>query len=193
MHALDGSTAMDQTAELRLWRESTTVFMTAGPGGCSPHGLALAAWRRGFAVELYLSQRDSLFVDSVRSERKKNVIRLVQADFEAQLAATDVRVIHRPLSIAVLRERFAAGGIPVVLVSSYLLDSIKAPHWVVVTGIDSGYVYLHDPDVDPPDTDREDPRTLMDCMQIPISLKDFGRMARYGRAQQKAALVISKR
>ena len=33
---------LDQTTEIRLWRRSTTVFMTSGLGGCSPEGLALA-------------------------------------------------------------------------------------------------------------------------------------------------------
>ena len=76
---------VDQTAEIRLWRESTTVFMTSGLGGCSPEGLALAAQRRGFSVELFLGDRGVMFVDSVRSPLKREVIRLVQEDFREQL------------------------------------------------------------------------------------------------------------
>ncbi|MGZ9112905.1 MAG: peptidase C39 family protein, partial [Rhodoplanes sp.] len=67
MHALDPHVKMDQTAELRLWRESTTVFMMSGHGGCSPEGLAMAAARRGFVVKLFLSGSGVLFIDSVRS------------------------------------------------------------------------------------------------------------------------------
>ena len=61
----------------------------------------------------------------------------------------------------------------------------KQPHWVVVTGFDDRFVYVHDPNVD-----EEGAETPTDRMQIPIPLKDFARMARYGRSQQKAALVI---
>ena len=48
MKALDKRLRLDRRLELRLWRELTMIFMTSGHGGCGPHGLALAAWRRGF-------------------------------------------------------------------------------------------------------------------------------------------------
>ncbi len=188
MHALDPAVALDQTAELRTWRESTTIFMTAGHGGCSPEGLALAACRRGFGVELFLSDRGVLFVDSVRSSAKKHVIGLVQADFREQLEATPVFVSFAPLTLEMMRRKFEAGGIPVVLVSSYRFDRKKEPHWVVVTGFDNKYIYLHDPDVD-----EEQGQTPTECMQIPVPLKDFDRMARYGRSRLKAALILSQR
>ena len=47
MKALNRRLRLDRRLELSLWRESTTIFMTSGHGGCSPHGMALAAWRRG--------------------------------------------------------------------------------------------------------------------------------------------------
>ena len=100
----------------------------------------------------------------------------------------DIRVFSHPLSLRAMRERFDAGGIPVVLVSSYRFDRSKQPHWVVVTGFDERYVYLHDPYID-----SDSGKTPMDCMQIPIAQSEFARMARYGRSQQKAALVLSKR
>ncbi|MBK8175675.1 MAG: GNAT family N-acetyltransferase/peptidase C39 family protein [Rhodospirillales bacterium] len=187
MRALDPGVPFDQTTEIRLWRESTTVFMTSGLGGCSPEGLALAAQRRGFSVELHLSDRGVLFVDSVRSQRKREVIRLVQADFREQLATSGVTIVLRPLSLTAMRRSCEDGKIPVVLISSYRFDRAKQPHWVVVTGFDETYVYLHDPNVDE-DLDK----TPTDCMQIPVLQSDFSKMARYGKTQQQAALVIGK-
>lgn len=187
MHALDPKITVDRTAELQLWRESTTIFMTAGHGGCSPYGLALAAHRRGFAVDLYVSGGSVLFVDSVRSEAKKKVVQLVQQDFVAELRSTPVTITYRPLSLSAMREAFDEGGIPIVLVSIWRLTREKQPHWVVVTGFDDRFVYVHDPNVD-----EEDNETPLDRMQIPIPLKDFARMARYGRSQQKAALIIRR-
>lgn len=187
MHALDSAVPMNQGAEIALWRESTTIFMTSGHGGCSPHGLALAAHERGFGVELYLNQRGVLFVDSVRSESKKAVIRLVEQGFQEQLKQTPIRVVYHPLSLRAMREKFDAGGIPVVLISSYAIDRSKQPHWVVVAGFDARYVYVHDPYVD-----HDEEKSATDCMQIPIPQRAFARMARYGRSQQKAALVLSR-
>lgn len=188
MHALRPEVTVDQAAELKLWREATTIFMTSGHGGCAPRGLALAAWRRGFDVDLYLSQQSSFFINSVRSPEKRAVIRLVEEEFQDELEATDVRVHDRPLAINEMREAFEAGGIPVVLISSYRFDRSKEPHWVVVTGFDQGYIYLHDPFID---SDAHKNQT--DCMQIPVPLREFARMARYGRSQQKAALVLRRR
>lgn len=187
MHALDAKIEVDQTAELRLWRESTTVFMTSGVGGCSPEGLALAVHRRGFRVELYLSDTGILFVDSVRSAKKRAVIRLVQEDFRRQLVEAAIPTTFRPLSAETMREKFEAGGIPLVLISSFRFDREKQPHWVAVTGFDEKYVYLHDPNVDE-DLDK----TATDCMQIPVLQSDFAKMARYGRSQLKAALIVAK-
>ncbi len=187
MRALNPDIEVDQTAELRLWRESTTVFMTSGVGGCSPEGLALAVHRRGFQVELFLSDTGILFVDSVRSASKRAVIRLVQEDFRRQLIEADIPTTFRPLSAETMREKFEAGGIPLVLISSFRFDREKQPHWVVVTGFDEKYVYLHDPNVDE-DLDK----TATDCMQIPVLQSDFAKMARYGRSQLKAALIVAK-
>jgi hypothetical protein len=187
MRALDPTVSVDQIAELRLWRESTTVFMTSGLGGCSPEGLALAVWRRGFHVELFLSDTGILFIDSVRSAKKRKVVQLVQEDFRRQLLEAGIAITFRPLSADAMREKFDAGGIPLVLISSYRFDREKQPHWVVVTGFDEKYVYLHDPNVD---TDLD--KTATDCMQLPVLQSDFAKMARYGRSQQKAALVISE-
>jgi ribosomal protein S18 acetylase RimI-like enzyme len=188
MHAIDPAIAVDETAELRLWRESTTIYMTSGHGGCSPLGLAVAAVHRGFRVEVWLSQKEPLFVNSVRSEKKKEVIRLVEEDFRMEAREQNIPINYRPLPVKAMRQKFEEGGIPVVLISSYRFDREKTPHWVVVTGFDDKFAYLHDPFIDP-----EQEKSAMDCMQIPVPLSDFERMARYGRSQQKAALVISPR
>jgi ribosomal protein S18 acetylase RimI-like enzyme len=187
MRALDPSVRVDQMAEIRLWRESTTVFMTSGLGGCSPEGLAVAVHRRGFLVELFLGDHGVLFIDSVRSPRKREVIRLVQEDFRAELQASGIEIVFRPLGLDAMRRHCEEGSVPVVLISSYRFDREKQPHWVVVTGFDANYVYLHDPNVD-----RDLDKTPTDCIQIPVLQQEFVKMARYGRTQQQAALVIGK-
>lgn len=185
MHALNARIEMTRELELRLWRESTTIFMTSGHGGCGPYGLALAAYRRGFEVELYISEAGTLFVDSVRSDEKKEVMRLVQDDMRKELAQLPVKFEYTTLGVDALQSKFDEGGIPIVLISLYHIYKEKTPHWVVVTGFDANYVYAHDPLTEP---DGE--RSAIDCINMPIPRADFARMSRYGRSGQKAVIII---
>ncbi len=187
MHALDESVQMERLLELRVWRESTTIFMTSGHGGCGPYGLALSAHQRGFEAEVYVKDQAALFVDSVRNEEKKEVIRLVQEDFRSELERLHIPIIYHSLSVVDLQKHFDSGGIPIVLISSYRIYGEKSPHWVVVTGFDSHFIYVHDPYVD-----EEKRMSRTDCINIPIPLKEFDRMARYGRSGQRAALIVRK-
>jgi ribosomal protein S18 acetylase RimI-like enzyme len=183
MKAFDRTLILDRTLELQLWREATTIYMTAGHGGCGPHGLALAAHRRGFPTEIYVNGDGVLFRESVRSEDKREVITLVHDDFVRQVAECGIPVHHRVAGTAELERCYANGGIPLVLISTYRLTRERAPHWVVVTGCNERYFFINDPDN--PSGQPPGERT-----NIAILKKDFERMARYGRNATKAVVVI---
>jgi ribosomal protein S18 acetylase RimI-like enzyme len=187
MGALDPAIELNRRLELRLWRESTTVFMTSGHGGCGPFGLALAAHHRGFEVEVYVNDEGALFIDSVRAEEKKEVIRLVQDDFTEEMTQLGLPLHYRRITVSEMKQEFAHGAIPLVLISSYRIYQEKFPHWVVVTGFDDHFIYVHDSFVD-----REKGKTVTDCVNMPIPHKDFERMARYGKSGQRAVLIIRK-
>jgi len=188
MKALQPEIDADRKQELRIWRESTTIYMTSGHGGCGPYGLALAAWHRGFDVEIFVNGKGALFVDSVRSEDKKEVMRLVQEDFVEELKQLPVIINYRPIKVDELQDKFEQGGIPIVLISSYRIYQEKFPHWVVVTGFDEKYIYVHDPFVD-----YDAQKSQTDVINMPILKRDFERMARYGKAGQKSVLIIKNR
>jgi len=99
-----------------------------------------------------------------------------------------IKVNYGMLGVAELQRRFEDGGIPIVLISSYRIYKEKFPHWVVVTGFDDRFIYVHDPLVD-----EAAGETATDSINMPILKKDFERMARYGKASQRAALVIKKK
>ncbi len=187
MKALEPALALDRTLELRIWREATTVFMTSGHGGCGPFGLALAAKARGFAAEVYVNDTGVPLVDSVRSPEKKEVMRLVHEDMLAQMNRLAIPVVYGTLSPAGLRERFDAGAVPLVLISSYRIYGEKFPHWVVVTGFDDHFVFVHDPFVD-----YANGETTLDSINMPIQREEFARMARYGRAGLQAVILIAR-
>lgn len=188
MKALNPAEEASRARELRLWRESTTIFMTSGVGGCGPLGVALAAWRRGYGVTVSMSDPGEMFVDTVRSPDKKEVIRLVQEDMLRQAEETGVAFRDRPFTIDELKAEIAGGAIPIVLISSYRFTGDRYPHWVVIAGADDRFFYVHDPYVD-----VEEGRTEIDCIGIPVLCEEFERMTRLGRGQYRATLLLHER
>jgi len=175
-----------QHEELQIWREATTIFMTSGHGGCHPLGLALAAQRRGFHAEVWINQRQPLFVDSVRDANKKHIIELVHQDFVAEAKHDKLRIHYTDISQDQLVAALQRNAIPVVLISTWRLEGKKAPHWVTVSGFDKQCLYLHDPD---PEEGSQSP---LDCQYQPIARADFSRMSCFGRQRLRTALVISR-
>ena len=188
MKALDPGLKMNRKMELRIWRESTTIFMASGHGGCDPYGLALSASRRGFGVELFVNAKAPMFLRSVRDPKKKEVMRLVHEDRIDEIEESRIKLHYRVLSVAEIQRRFSAGSIPIVLISSYRIYHEKTPHWVVITGFDEKYVYVHDSFVD-----AEESKTESDSINMPILKQDFERMSKYGKAGQKAVVILSAR
>jgi hypothetical protein len=186
MQALRPEIELTRTLELRIWRESTTIFMTSGHGGCGPLGLALAAQRRGFSVEVFVNDPGVPLIDSVRSPEKKEVMRLVHEDMCAESERRGIPVQQGTLGIEDLQARWDRGVVPLVLISSYRIYREKFPHWVVVTGFDAHFVYCHDPYVD-----YENEETTLDSIDMPIRRHDFSQMARYGRAGLQAVVLVS--
>lgn len=187
MKALDSDLILDRKLELRIWRESTTIFMTSGHGGCGPYGLALSAYQRGFDLEVYVNEDNVFLVDSVRSPEKKEVMRLVQEDFVEEIRHLPIFLHYTTLGVDELQRKFETGGMPVVLISSYRIYEERSPHWVVITGFDEHYVYVHDPFVD-----YEEGETVIDSINMPIPRREFQRMARYGKTGQKAVLILRR-
>ena len=185
MKAVNPGFEADRRTEIRLWREATTVFMTSGHGGCGPYGLALAAHHRGYDVSLYVSNESDLFIDSVRSEEKKQVMRLVEEDFLEEIRHSGIPVHRERLTARLIADVIDEGRIPVVLISSWRMYQEKFPHWVVVTGADRSFLFVHDPYVD-----EEKGKSRTDSIDIPVTREEFERMARYGKAALQAAVII---
>lgn len=186
LKTLKPSYKMNRREELQIWREATTIFMTAGHGGCSPHGLALSAWNRGFDVSLYINHVEAPFVDSVRGEEKKSVLQLVHDDFLAQIKKTNIKLkIHNLDSVEL--DGVLNTGFPILaLISTWRLNRNKAPHWVYVSGSDEKFVYINDPDT------GDDPHfTQTDYVQVPIEKSIFFNMAKFGQKRLRCLLVIA--
>jgi ribosomal-protein-alanine acetyltransferase len=186
MKTLQPDYSMSRHEELQIWREATTIYMTSGHGGCSPHGLALSAWRRGFNVSLYTTQEEAPFVDSVRDEHKKAVIEFVHKDFLEQIKDTEIAIRVSNLESEELDDILQKGEPIIALISTWRLNRNKAPHWVFVADSDDEYVYINDSD--PGDDPHE---TQTDYIQVPINRHMFRDMARFGQKRLRCLLVIT--
>jgi ribosomal protein S18 acetylase RimI-like enzyme len=182
----------DPLDEIQIWREATTIFMTSGHGGCHPIGLALSAVRRGFDAEVYLNQREPLFLDSVRDPNKKRVMALAHEGFLRDAAQLGVAIHYEDVDQQQLIDRFSAGDSILVLISTYRLDRKKAPHWVVLSGYDDRCLFVHDPDFarHRGEGDEDDTRVAMDCQHLPTARDTFASMSRFGGSRLRTAVIL---
>jgi len=184
----NGHTSDDrQLQELELWRESTTIFMTSGHGGCGPHGLAVTAAKRGLKTTLWINHTGPVLLDSVRSEDKKHIMaRIQQADMN-ELKSLRVPVKTGDYTQKQLQRDLAKGKLVIALISTYQFDGLKAPHWVLITAMDSEYIYINDPD-----DDLLPWQTISERQYLPIPREIFGRAFGYGRNKLRAAIVVGR-
>jgi len=186
MTALDRTQPIDRAHELQLWREANTVFMGKGHPGSSPYGLALAAWRRGFRVELWLGHRGPYLLSYQPLAARRKVSILMQREDEKLLKAARIPMTLRRWTVADLKAALEQGAVPLVLVSTRLFHGDDTPHWVAVAAIDDANVYVNDPWIS-----REKRQTARSQTARPASHDDFLKMAVYGPDQERAVVLIS--
>lgn len=189
MKALDPEADFDRMREMLLWKEATTMFM-GGPqhGGSSALGLAISADRRGFESQVIVNHQDVLLADRTRTRDRREVMRLIhQADLE-EAARRAIPIDYREIGVAELEERFRAGWLPIVLVTTLYVHGDDVAHWVVVTGFDAGAVYINDPWVD-----RKHGKTPADMTNLRIPVDDFDPMATVGKKSERAVVLVRRR
>jgi ribosomal protein S18 acetylase RimI-like enzyme len=176
---------LNRSLELQLWREATTIFMTSGHGGCSPHGLALSAYKRDFSTTLITSSAETPFINSVRNDEKKAVVELVHRDFQLAISKTAMTLKVAQVDVTMLQSYLKKGALAVVLISSYRLNQSKSPHWVVLASISDTFVYFHDPEID-----LEENKSVTDSLYIPVTHQEFNRILGYGQPRYQAAIIL---
>jgi len=186
MASLDRKIRPSQELELDIWREATTIFMTSGHGGTHPLGLALAAKKRGFDVSTYISTDKPLFLEGVRTGKKKEIMSTVDRQFRGRAKKEKIKVVYADLSQQQIVQALKRGHAVIILISTYLMDGKKAPHWVTVTGMDDECIYVHDPDVD------EKLEDTLDCQHIPVARKHFAKMSTFGNDRLRTAIILKK-
>jgi len=173
--------------EFKLWREATTIFMTSGPGGCEPYGVAVTLKRHGLAPEIFVSRPGPYFLDTVRQEDKRRVMRLAQEEFRREAEQLKIPIHLAPLAESALIETFDKGAAAIVLVSGYRMVRRNVPHWVFAFGRDGQHILVHDPAAP---RDAHGNAAGQETFAVPLS--EFDRMARFGRDELRATILIRK-
>lgn len=185
MKGLDSSTDFDRVHELQVWREANTVYMGAGHAGSSPYGIALAAWRRGFLPEIWLSHKGAVLLDYQKKPEWRKAGKLVQETDEASVRELGLPITVREWDIADLAKARAEGAIPIVLVSTKAFHGDNTPHWLVFADCDDKHVYLNDPWIS-----RNKGQTARSQTGRAATHASFMEMAKYGPRQERAVILI---
>lgn len=173
--------------EFRLWREATTIFMSSGPGGCGPFGMAVALKKHGLTPEIFVTRPGPYFLDTVQSLEKRRVMRITQEDFAEQAGALGVQTHLAHADESVLMPALRNGASAIVLVSGYHMTPRGQPHWVFVFGCEGRFVLTHDPAAV---RDKQGHAIAPETYAVPWSA--FMRMTRCGRDHLGAAILIRK-
>ena len=184
MKALDKSQPVDRAHEMQLWREANTVFMGKGHPGSSPYGLALAAWRRGFKVTLWLSHRGPFLLDYQKLSDRRKVSALMQREDEKLVKTAQIPMLLKKWTIADLKAAIEGGAVPLVLVSTNLFHGDNGPHWVAIPGVDDENVTVNDPWIT-----AKKRQTAKSQTARPVPHADFLKMAVYDG--ERAVVLIS--
>ena len=187
MKTLDPRIDFSRTHELLLWREANTIFMSGGHGGCGATGLALAAHRRGFDVEVWVNHRGTLLGTRPKDKDHAKVMELVQQADLAEMKRLKIPYRIGARSIDELRSDMAQGAIPVVLVSMDYIHKDPTAHWVVVTGIDDETVTVNDPWISK--DMGHTPRKVTDYV---VPRAEFPAMTAYGARKERATVLLRR-
>ena len=173
--------------EFALWREATTMFSGAGPGGCEPYGMAVTLKRHGLVPEIYVSRPGPYFLDNVKSADRRRAMTLTQAEFKRESSALDIPSHFSPVNESLLMRTFDAGNVAIVLVSGYHMIPRGVPHWIFAFGRNGRHVLMHDPAAV-----RDDQGMAAAAETYAVPWTAFERVIRVGRDRLSAAIVIRK-
>jgi len=160
--------------------------MSSGPGGCEPFGLAVSLKRHGLEPEIHVSRSGPYFLDTVRSEDKRRVMRVTQQDFRREADELGIASHLTPLCESALMAAFDSAASAIVLVAGYHMVRRRVPHWVFAFGRDGRHVLVHDPAAVKDESGHNMPGTFA------VPWTTFEHMTRFGREDLSAAVLIRK-
>lgn len=145
MRKIDPKRRFDPLEEFLIWREANSIFMGHRHAGCTQYGLARAALRRGFEVQVYssgIANFDRHFEDCVLSPKEKTIFKMVHAHDRKKAEQEGLNIKKEKLSKKLLAGLLKDKKALIMLIRSFDDDE---EHWVKITKIEGDKVSLSDP------------------------------------------------
>ena len=130
MNELEPSYTPSRLEELNIWREANLVFMGEPPAGCGPYGLARAALRRGFEVEIYKYKIKDVFLRTAATNAQAKTQRLISIHDKEEALSEGAKIYKRKLSQDFVRRQLGQHKKLIVLT-----NHVPDGHWVLVRGV----------------------------------------------------------
>ena len=178
---------LTRATEMILWKEATLIFMTSGFGGTDGYGLALSALRRGLTCRLVMSMDSTPMLRSVRKPDKREIMKIVHNDLKRKAKQEGLNAAIFEFGMDEILAPLYRNVLPIVMISTYRLTGDRVPHWVIVTGFDKDYIYIHDPDI------ASYKKNHSKARNIRIEKTEFLRMTRYGNEVYRCLLLLGKK
>jgi hypothetical protein len=167
--------------ELQIWREATTILAT------DPHGLALAAVRRGARAEVVTSAASVLVLSNPLAVTDRNAALFLERSYRSEAVAAGIPSQVRQFEVAEVAQRVSAGQVLILLIDELEMHGEACPHWVAVTAFEDGVARLEDPW-----TDAHFGETWVDAHRLAVRPADLAALMWTGNPPVQAFVALSR-
>lgn len=187
MAALDENFTPCPVEELILWREASLIMQGDGPAGCGPFGLARAAMRRDFNVDIYEHSAANIITDLSRRPEQRAVLGTITRHDRVNALAEGCRVHNEIVSLELLDRLLTAGRQIIVLTFAH-----EDGHWVVVDHIRGNNICILDPNKATREEMESSPYWTDQGRRF-ITLDDIPQWMQYGPRRSSVLVALSRK
>lgn len=186
MAALDPAYKPSRLEELKIWREANLIYMGDGQAGCGPHGLAVAAIRRGYDAAIYEHHAENLFTPWTNTEEEAKVQAMLAADDRKKAERRGCKIEECPLTKDLIADLIAQDKQLITLTSRGMEG-----HWVLLHDLIGNDVFV----IDPYKAKKEELSSPYhtDSGRNFIRYADFDEWIKYGPKDSTVLLALSKK
>ena len=187
MAALDENFTPCPVQELLIWREASLIMQGEGPAGCGPFGLARAALRRGYSVDIYEHNAANIIVEMSRRPDELAVLKTITRHDRVNALAEGC-VLHDTLVTRDLMADLLAAGKQLIVLTFAHHDG----HWVIVHDVQGDNIAIIDPNLASPDELAVSPY-YTDTGRNFITTLDIPEWMHHGHKQSSVLLAIGRK
>lgn len=185
--ALDDEYQPSHLEELVIWREANLVLQGDPPAGCGPYGLARAALRRGYTVDIYEHQAENIMLTLCRVPEQQKILETITKHDRERAVEQGCRIHKEPLSSTLIADLIAQDKQIIALTFGH-----EDGHWVIVHDLVGKNIFIIDP-YKADEKDMAESQYYTDTGRHFIHYTDAAAWMRYGPEQRSVLLAIGKK